>query len=139
MLPQSLIGGVYRVTGCFCSFNCMLAYNLYTLRDDQVPARRALALRMFREMQGIPATQPVSISEAPPWELLQAYGGTMEIDEYRHTFTGTRKYWKVEAPIQVSQLVIAESEESDSSRRGYALARATPAPRGLRQFAARRE
>src|SRR5271154_3974101 len=41
-LPELFHNNVYHVTGCFCSFNCALAYNLYYLKDSKIHQRKSL-------------------------------------------------------------------------------------------------
>lgn len=137
-LPHTIQDGKYHVTGCFCSFNCMLAYNLYYLADNSVHLRRSLALNMFREMYDIPITEAVDISEAPPRELLASFGGTLEIEDYRHTFNLARKYWKSETPIRYMDINVVEGEDKNPIEGGgYAMSRAPVSQKkGLYKFVA---
>ena len=136
MLPMSVHDGSYRVMGCFCSFNCMLAYNLYTMADELVHQRRSLALQMYREMFKVPITQPVSIHEAPPREQLAAFGGDTDIDDYRSGFSLSRRSWRVVEPIQFLDITVVEGEDPEPIQRsGYAISRQSiPDKRNLYQF-----
>ena len=126
MLPEVYSDGVYYVTGCFCSFNCMLAYNLYFLNDTKVHHRKSLAYKMYRDMHNIPATESVEIVESPPFELLQDYGGTMTIEEYRKTMTCVnKKYVKYFPYIREINSCIEQrsSNANEDDNRKYILKR----------------
>lgn len=82
-LPEMYYEDTYHVLGCFCSFNCALAYNLYFLRDSKIYRRQSLLYDLYREMYDIKSTQDLEIKPAPPRELLKSFLGEMSITAYR--------------------------------------------------------
>ena len=45
-LPEVYHGDTYHVNGCFCSIECALAHNLYTLKDSKIYQRKSLAIKL---------------------------------------------------------------------------------------------
>ena len=74
----------YEVDGIYCSFNCMRAAliekkNIY--KDSYL-----LLNNMYRKITGI-TPGPHDIVPAPSWRILKDYGGDMDIDNFRRTFS----------------------------------------------------
>lgn len=97
-LPELFHNNVYHVSGCFCSFNCALAYNLYYLKDSKIHHRKSLVYKLYREMYGLPADDIIEIKEAPPKEILEDFGGTMTIDIFRRSFIMLNKEYIIFIP-----------------------------------------
>ena len=70
----------YTVVGCFCTFNCCLAYINDHRHDPVYTQSKELLMGIFYKMYNTSELRP-----AHPWTLLKAYGGTMSIDEFRYT------------------------------------------------------
>jgi hypothetical protein len=66
----------YKVTGNFCSWNCAQSYYAQEFRQYR---RGDMFMNMLKELQ-IPYSK---IKNAPPKEVLQAFGGTLTIEDYR--------------------------------------------------------
>lgn len=77
-IPFNYTDGCYEVYGCFCSFNCSLAY-LYKNNFDKKNEKLAYLALMYRKIFN---EEPV-YNPSPPKELLCDYGGNMTIEEYR--------------------------------------------------------
>lgn len=86
-LPEKYVNGEYHVRGCFCSFNCMMAYNVKWLRDSKMNERTALIIRMYRDYYGIGYEEDVTIKPAADREVLNIYGGTETIESFRLKLT----------------------------------------------------
>lgn len=97
-LPESFSEDTYYVIGCFCSFNCMLAYNLYYLKDTKIYYRKSLIYKLYRQVYGLNYDINVTIKEALPRELLVDFGGNMSIEEYRQNFDLLNKEYVAYAP-----------------------------------------
>jgi len=84
----------FNVKGCFCSFNCCMAY-----MDDSVKykGKRYLLSHMYRVFTKDMA--PLDISPAPPRELLKIFGGCLTIDEFRSSSGEQIKFQIQEYPI----------------------------------------
>lgn len=66
----------YKVTGNFCSWNCAQSYYVQQYRETH---RGDMFLNMLKQLQ-----LPISkIKNAPPKEVLKAFGGLLTIEEYR--------------------------------------------------------
>ena len=67
--------------GCFCSFNCALAYldQHYTKPADNFNKRGMLSI-LFKEMCGIPSTM---LYKSPPHFHMKQYGGSTTVQEYK--------------------------------------------------------
>lgn len=77
-IPEKYFDGIYYVFGCFCSFNCALAY---ILKDDEYKLQNRISLikKMYKELYN----QNNELFPSPQKELLEKYGGTVTINEYR--------------------------------------------------------
>jgi hypothetical protein len=133
-LPSFLVelyhNSTYHVIGCFCSPNCALAYNLYYLRDSKVHQRKALTIKLHKEIYGIAMNEAVDIKEAGPKELLEDYGGKYTIAAYRKTFCSNKEYITYSSPIKSINNVIEERNTnniaSDTNKKKYLLKRSKP-------------
>lgn len=83
-LPEKYSNGNFYVSGCFCSFNCVGAYNL-SLGDNKVWERYSLLKLMYYliNKENISSINDIEINIAGPKELLERFGGPMKIEEYR--------------------------------------------------------
>lgn len=94
-IPEKYYDNKYYVFGCFCSCQCALAY---VLKDDEYRLinRVSLLKRMYAELY---ETQD-PLCAAAPKEVLQKFGGSQTIEEYR-TIKGIKiKEYKMNmAPI----------------------------------------
>lgn len=128
-LPEFYHKDKYYVRGCFCSFNCALAYNLYYLKDSKIHQRKSLIYRLYRELYGMTFEDIVDIKEAPLRELLEDFGGTMSITTFRRRFYTTNKEYIVYIPpIKPMNLIIEERnvEVHDTDDKKYVLKRTKP-------------
>ena len=108
-LPELFHNNTYHVTGCFCSFNCALAYNLYYKKDSKIDNRKTLIYKLYREMYGLTADDSIEIKEAPPKEILDVFGGDMTIDAFRRSFIMINKEYIIYMPpIKPIHIMIEE-------------------------------
>nr|QFG73976.1 MAG: hypothetical protein [Megaviridae environmental sample] len=80
-LPQSKTGMTFHVWGNFCSFNCACAYN-HDMKDSHVWTRHHLLNQMCNLCTC--DDQKTKITPSPPKEMLNDFGGNMDIVEFRH-------------------------------------------------------
>lgn len=96
----------------FCSPNCALAYDIYTIRDEETDSRKTLLLQYYREAYGIPIDEEIIIIPAPHWMILSAQGGTdktMTIEKFRNMFNlPDRKFVTHYPPIIPAGICIEE-------------------------------
>lgn len=129
-LPEIYHDGKYYITGCFCSFNCALAHNLYYLKDSKIYHRKSLVFQLYKEIHGISADEVIEIKEAPPREMIEDFGGTMSIDEFRKTFSVINKEYIVYMPpIKPINIYIEErntDDNQDDDDKEFVLKRSKP-------------
>lgn len=129
-LPELFHNGTYHVTGCFCSFNCALAYNLYYLKDSKIHHRKSLIYKLYQEMYGLTSDEVVDLKEAPPKEILEDFGGDMTIDVFRRSFiTLNKEYIVFIPPIKPISVMIEERNietVDDDHDKEYVLKRSKP-------------
>lgn len=77
-IPSKQESGVFEVYGCFCSFECSLAY-LYDENDykqwEKVMLLKQLASKMGHQLD--------LKKYAPSWKILKQYGGSLTIEQFR--------------------------------------------------------
>ncbi len=82
--PIEFTDGKYISEGCFCSFNCCMAYIQDNIQNPKYTKSRYLLTRMHFEVFGDPK---FAITPAPSWKVLDSYGGTWSIDQFRASLT----------------------------------------------------
>jgi hypothetical protein len=128
-LPELYRNNTYYVIGCFCSFNCALAYNLYYLRDAKIAHRKSLVYKLYRQITGgkYAGDNKDVIYEAPPKEILTSFGGPMTIEEYRQNFVPiNREYITYLPPIRPINIVLEERQNAELPDGKYMLKRSKP-------------
>jgi hypothetical protein len=79
-MPESYDGkkDVFKVFGCFCSFNCSLSFAM----KNRKLGHQALISHMHKKFTG----KFMTIKKAPPPYCLEKYGGPVSIEDYRASF-----------------------------------------------------
>jgi len=130
VLPELYHNETYHVIGCFCSFNCALAYNLYHIKDSKIYHRKSLVYKLYREMYGLSADYDADIAEAPPRERLLNFGGKMTIDAFRRSLIMINKEYIVYMPpIKPISITIEErntNTDNDDNGEEFVLKRKKP-------------
>ncbi len=104
----------FRVKGCFCSFNCVMAYGL---NDRQYyNEAKSLTRYMYKIITG--KTDYFDIKPAPSRYTLKMFGGILDIHEFRETFATLNKYNVTEYPVinivqQIEQIQIKVQRRTD--------------------------
>ena len=75
----------FKVTGNFCSPNCV---KTYALNSKIYQNRIYLIGHMYRKLFGPNYT----IKPAPPIQTLKEYGGKLSIEEFRANFDNSKQY-----------------------------------------------
>ena len=78
-MPVDLAKDVYKVKGCFCSFECC---NSYMKDNPKYQKNQHLLNYMFRDTVE-KTTRTSRIGRAPPRETLSLFGGSLTIEEFR--------------------------------------------------------
>jgi len=116
-LPEKYFEGKFQVYGCFCSFNCAGAYNL-NLNDNKVWERYSLLKQLyyFINKDKISSIVDIEINIAGPKELLEKYGGSMKIEDYRkNSKILGREYHKLIPPFVPLTFAYEETTNSKIS------------------------
>ncbi len=87
-IPCSLKNNVYEVYGNFCSFNCALSFNFHS-NDVNYGERSLLIQDLYYKLYGFDAPK---LTFAPSKEVLEMFGGSVTIEEYRNSFTSIDDY-----------------------------------------------
>lgn len=107
-IPERYDNNRYHVFGCFCSFNCAVAYNL-NMNDYKIYDRYSLIKKLYQYLY----KKDDDIYTSPQKEVLKKYGGHLTIKEYRKNLKFNKKEYKVLMPPMVSIVpVIQEKERS---------------------------
>lgn len=133
VLPENYHNDTYYVQGCFCSFNCALAYNLYYIKDNRTHHRISLTYKLYREMYDIDSDKHLEIKEAPRREILEDYGGDTTIDVFRKKFIMLEKEIVVYIPpMRPINIIMEERSNSNDYDNGedYVLKRNKPLSKG---------
>jgi hypothetical protein len=94
-MPENYINGIFNCTGKFCSWECMMAYNI-DINDENVSKRISLIHMMHKKTYG----HCRDIKPAPSWKILTDFGGCISIDEFRLNLTSNDiEYNYIKAPI----------------------------------------
>ena len=106
-IPEKYYDNTFYVFGCFCSFNCALAYNL-NISDHKYKVfdRHSLIQKFYSVMTG----KNNIISIAPPREILKKYGGNTEIKDYRKLFNLINKKYKLKLPPIINLIPCIEEK-----------------------------
>lgn len=87
----------YKTDGCFCSFNCCLAFINDNVSNPFYSESKYLLTNMYLDI----FKTPEKITPAPSWRLLKEYGGFMTIQEFRDSFLS---YLFIDNDFPVEQL-----------------------------------
>ena len=77
--PIKYRNGVFEVIGCFCSFECMCAYNFYSNENNN----NVWEVYNLINIMANSLNYDKYIYPAPPRKCLSLFGGYMSIDEFR--------------------------------------------------------
>jgi hypothetical protein len=72
----------YETDGIFCSFNCLYAFIQENKRNPLYADSEFLFTRFLNDTMKI-----TKINSAPHWRLLEEYGGDLNIEEFRKSFS----------------------------------------------------
>ena len=104
-MPEDYYNDTFHCCGHFCSWNCVMAYNI-DLNDTATWKRTSLINLMFYKTYNIFK----EITPAPSWLMLEDFGGILSIKDFRELFIINNKdYLVLHPPIITRQLQIEES------------------------------
>lgn len=112
IIPVKYFKETYYGYGCYCSFNCALADALVTINDSCIWTIKSLMMSIIHKITGI---YPNNLYPAPPKEVLQIFGGTYTIEQFRNKYITFVKSIKVLLPPMMSLLPIIEEQLRDKT------------------------
>ena len=94
-MPESYFNKTFNCTGNFCSWECMMAYNI-DINDENISKRTSLIYMMYRKTYN----NYKKIKSAPSWKILIEFGGVVSIEEFRENLTlNNLEYNYIKPPI----------------------------------------
>jgi hypothetical protein len=108
-IPEFINKDKFYLFGCFCSFNCMMSYNL-DLNDYKIWDRQA---NIYQMKNRIDPFNKITIHPAPPRQTLQMFGGPLSIRDFRESFFVLNKEFRCFFPPMISIIGIIEEDNRD--------------------------
>ena len=108
-IPEYINKNEFNLTGCFCSFNCMMAYNI-DLNDSKIWDRQS---NIYQMKNKIDPENKLSIHPAPPRQTLNMFGGPLDINKFRESFFILNKEFRYFFPPMIS--IIGTIEEDNKN------------------------
>ncbi len=87
-IPISLKDKIYQVYGNFCSFNCALSFN-FDSNHVNYGERNLLIQDLYYKIYGFNSPK---LTFAPPKQVLEMFGGSVTIEDYRNSFKSIDDY-----------------------------------------------
>ena len=114
-LPYNYHNNIYHALGCFCSFNCAMAYNI-DINDYKIWIRSSYLHKLYREM----TNNLNEISPSLPRQALKKYGGWLTIEEFRKKLLNINKEYRHIIPPMVPIVsIIEECSKSRNRNKNY--------------------
>lgn len=110
-IPDRYINDKFYVFGCFCTYNCAMAYNS-NMGDNRMNTRTSLIKELHNRIFGLSG----QIYLAPAKELLQKFGGPMSIEEFRNNELLCKKEHKINIPPLIPLLPTIEEVYRDPAQ-----------------------
>jgi hypothetical protein len=105
MLPEKYYENKYYVFGCFCSYNCALAYNI-DLDDYKTNERVTLLNYLYYEIY----KSDIKLEIALPRTSLKIFGGPLTIEEYRKILITNNKEFRFIMPPMICIIPLIEED-----------------------------
>jgi hypothetical protein len=105
LLPEKYYDNKYYVFGCFCSYNCALAYNI-DIDDYKTNERTTLLNYLYYEIYKLDTKLEIAL----PRTSLKIFGGPLTIEEYRKILITNNKEYKFIMPPMVCIIPLIEED-----------------------------
>ena len=110
-IPEFINKNEFNLSGCFCSFNCMMAYNI-DLNDYKLWDRQS---NIYQMKNKIDPENKMSIHPAPPRQTLNMFGGPLDINKFRESFFIVSKEFRCFFPPMISIIGIIEEDNKNQT------------------------
>jgi len=105
-IPEYINKNEFNLIGCFCSFNCMMAYNI-DINDYKIWDRQS---NIYQMKNKIDPENKTTIHPAPPRQTLEMFGGPLDINKYRESFFIVNKEYRYFFPPMISLIGLIEED-----------------------------
>jgi hypothetical protein len=102
-MPENYFNNIFNCTGKFCSWECMMAYNI-DINDENISKRTSLINLMYKKTFG----EFRKIKAAPSWKILDDFGGVTNINDYRDNLTFNHVEYNYIKPPIISRISYVE-------------------------------
>jgi hypothetical protein len=102
-MPENYLNGMFLCSGKFCSWECMMAYNI-ELNDENIAKRTSLIHLMYKKTYG----NFKEIHKAPSWKILEHNGGIASIEDFRLNLTLNDIEYNYIKPPMISRISYIE-------------------------------
>ena len=85
-IPEYVRDDVFYVRGNFCSFNCALSYNYNDNSQNNFCEKESLIYLFYKKINNVLLHDNLKINYAPNKEILEKFGGPVNIEDYRKSF-----------------------------------------------------
>ena len=115
-IPCSLKNNTFSVYGCFCSYNCAMSHIFSNNNSNNSWEEFSLLKLLYKKMNN--ATSQLKC--APPKEILELFGGTVNINEYRNSFKVNNISYRYITPpiISIISQIIEEKKNINQKNTG---------------------
>jgi hypothetical protein len=126
-MPESYFNGIFNCIGNFCSWECMMAFNI-DINDENISKRTSLIYMMYKKTYN----QYKQIKPAPSWKVLIDFGGILSIDDFRNNLIiNSLEYNYIKPPIisrisYVEKIPIKKDDEKNIKNEDLVLKRNKP-------------
>jgi hypothetical protein len=126
-MPVSYFNGIFNCEGKFCSWECMMAYNI-SINDENVAKRTSLIYMMYKKTYNSYRI----IKPASSWKVLIDFGGIISIEEFRENLlTNSLDYNYIKPPMisrisYVEKIPIKKEENDEVKNDDLILKRSKP-------------
>jgi hypothetical protein len=126
-MPESYFNGKFNCSGKFCSWECMIAYNI-DINDENISKRTSLIYMMYKKTYNSYRI----INPASSWKVLIDFGGVISIEEFRENLlTNSLDYNYIKPPIisrisYIEKIQIKKDDNNDVKNDDLILKRSKP-------------
>jgi hypothetical protein len=102
-MPEAYLNGQFMCSGKYCSWECMMAYNI-DINDENIAKRTSLIHLMYKKTYG----HFKNILPAPSWKILEHNGGVTSIEDFRLNLTLNDIEYNYIKPPMISRISYIE-------------------------------
>jgi len=108
-IPEFVNKNIFYLFGCYCSFNCMMSYNI-DQNDYKTYERQTY---IYQLKNSIDPDNTLTIHPAGPRQSLKLFGGPHDINKFRHDFFILNREYRFFMPPMISIIGIIEEDSRD--------------------------